>query len=491
MTDEKEKPAPTDSASRVEETESRYVPAPTVSAELLPRYSLVLKAITGELSVAEAARQAGIARNRFQSLMHRAQGSFIAALEPCPAGRPAAPPEQKSLSAELRRVTRERDAAIDREKRLETQLEQVTNLVFARSVEHYHPRSTKKIRKRPAGGSGDDGESPGSVALHALELARHRGRAKLAAALAGRSAATLRRWEHRRREGRPILERRGPSPSASSVPTEAAAAAERLVRAFEGIIGADALSRSVDGLSRRQAAAVKARTVTAMERERKAAAKRVEVMAPGVLRGFDAMYVHTTDGHHLVLAAGDGAVPYTTSLAAVPRYDGHHVAAALEQDFRENGAPLVLRLDRARCHDTPEVRDVLRRHGVLRLRGPPRHPRFYGQLERENRTRRAWLDARPCPTPTTLASDAEHLRVLLNSKMRRRKLGWSTAEELWCMRPQINVDREELAERVASLTASFLREGGPRLRRDRAERRAIEQALIERGLLRLGPRGDC
>ena len=75
------------------------------------------------------------------------------------------------------------------------------------------------------------------------------------------------------------------------------------------------------------------------------------------------------------------------------RYVAESVAAALELDIVNHGAPVAYRLDRARCHDTPVVRQVLDRQSILALHGPAHHPGYYGQLERQNREHRAWLDA--------------------------------------------------------------------------------------------------
>ena len=159
-------------------------------------------------------------------------------------------------------------------------------------------------------------------------------------------------------------------------------------------------------------------------------AGRVVVSAPGVLRGFDAMHVSSNQEKGYALCAGDGCVPYTTSLLVVPCYDEHAVACTLDADFRANGAPLVLRVDRAKAHTAPAVLEVCQGHGVLLLQGPPRHPCFYGQLERQNRDRRARLDLGRVGRPTT-SCQCSSRRVLLNNEWRRRSLNGNTAAENW------------------------------------------------------------
>jgi hypothetical protein len=56
---------------------------------------------------------------------------------------------------------------------------------------------------------------------------------------------------------------------------------------------------------------------------------------------------------------------------------------ALRPQFERHGAPLVMRMDRARQHSVPGVQTVLDKHGVLALHGPAHWPRYYGHLERQ------------------------------------------------------------------------------------------------------------
>jgi hypothetical protein len=150
----------------------------------------------------------------------------------------------------------------------------------------------------------------------------------------------------------------------------AVAQVEDLVRRTRGLVGADALAHRVAGVSRRAAAAIKTETRMAMERERRAGCRSVAVSAPGIVRGFDQLWVPTTCGLRPVLVSADACVPYRTSLVVADRYDSRSVARAIDEDFREHGAPLVWRADRASCHRTDEVEEVLRGWDVLRLHGP-------------------------------------------------------------------------------------------------------------------------
>jgi transposase InsO family protein len=133
--------------------------------------------------------------------------------------------------------------------------------------------------------------------------------------------------------------------------------AQTLVRELKGLVGAEPLRCSVPGISRRMAALVKRETVAAMERERRHAAQHVSVAAPGIIRGFDQMYVDTLDGLRYLLIAADGCVPYRTSIAVTERYDGKAVATALAHDIAQHGAPLVWRQDRASATRSQKCRN--------------------------------------------------------------------------------------------------------------------------------------
>jgi hypothetical protein len=317
--------------------------------------------------------------------------------------------------------------------------------------------------------------------------------APLAAAVAGVSAATVRRWAAQERSGQPLRMRRGPQRDGRALDAAAACEVRRLTRSLHGLAGAEALRQAVKGkVSRREAAALKHDELRAVERERVAEATRVEVTTPGVMRGFDQLWVPADGEQRCCLVAGDTAVPFRTSATVAERYDGRAVAEALERDFDRHGAPLVLRDDRARSHDAPEVREVLRAHQVLVLHGPPHCPRYYGQTERQNREHRAWLDAAGSLAALELPGALEQMVVVLNAEWRRPTLGWRTAAEVWHGRPELTVDRNALHEEVKEMTARIGRHldvrGAPA---DLAERLAIEQALINRGFLKLEKGGWC
>jgi hypothetical protein len=78
---------------------------------------------------------------------------------------------------------------------------------------------------------------------------------------------------------------------------------------------------------------------------------------------------------------------------AIGRYDGAHVEAVLARDLEEHGAPFVLRLDRAKAHDVAPCTRCVSATACSRCTNRRGARPTNGQLERQNREHRAWLDA--------------------------------------------------------------------------------------------------
>ena len=129
---------------------------------------------------------------------------------------------------------------------------------------------------------------------------------------------------------------------------------------------------------------------------------------------------------------------------------------------------------------------------MLVLHGPPHCPRFYGQLERQNREHRGWLHAAGPLEPATLAGVTAQLEAVINGRWPRRSLLWQTPDERWRQRPALPDDRralrEEVIERRTRIQRHLTVRGKPA---DFAERLAIEQALADRGYLRRVSEGWC
>lgn len=463
-----------------------YTPVPEVPPEADERLMVVMEVLAGIKTMTEGARALNLSRNHFQTLVHRGVGAMIEAISPKPAGRPAKPETVATLEAEVEKLRRENAQLQSRVGSTDRLLEVASGLLHGR-IRARPPRS-KTAAEKPDEGDGDP-EPELRRTLQAIDEMRALGlNTPLACAVAGVHPATVRRWRRRDREGQLVLA----APVARAMPLTAAAEVEQLVRRLNGQSGAESLRRSVVGVSRRQAARIKAQTLTAMERERKAASLRITVTAPGVIRGMDGVHFRCSEGPLWALFSADGAVPYRTSVTTGRDYDAELVARALATDIEKNGAPMVFRFDRAKAHDTAAVRTLLEANQILVLQGPPRCPRYYGQHERQNREHRAWDDQLAQLPTEEIEPFLIEMLAGVNELWRRRKLGWQTASEAWSRRPALYVDRRELREEVRERASRIAREldvrGKPA---DLAERLAIEQTLERRGYLRKEVGGWC
>jgi transposase len=460
---------------------STYASQPNIPPELKQRFD-VIRAVVGErMTISDAAKELDIARVNMQTLLHRVETAMIEALQPRPTGPAPLPETEKKLKTRVEQL--EKDNA-----KLQRQLQAADDMMMAageiiRSLRGLPPESSrtsssrsKRSPKKPSGDDDSEPERTQSILQRAVSRLTTRphdiGRAAHAL---GVGIKTLRRWLSRLINGLPLIQRRGgvrrPGPPAS----------EQQVRGtvieLHGLVGAESLARSVEGVSRRRAAELKHEVLTEVERARKAECARVEITEPGAVRAFDAMHL----ARGFALNAADACVPYRTSCVHTDAYDADQVAAVLEADFRAHGAPLVLRDDCARCHTAPAVMSVLHDHRVALLQSPPYYPQYNGQHERQNREHRDWL-AWCEHTSDDMQLELDRMKSALNERWLRPTLGWKSAAQVWNTRRSFDDERgsflDEIDERAARLRNRGL---DPRL----AMRLAIEQALTQKGYLRI------
>lgn len=461
---------------------SRYVKAPEPSEHLRPLYEAVLQALSGAMTVTDAAATVGLSRLRFQTRMNRGLHGLLAALDEQPRGRKPTPEAEQALKEQVRQLQKE-NAELQRQVEASARMMQTAGEWMRKGLQSARPRRRAKATAEAAVSDADD-DGPAKLLEVTTTLRAAGVSTPLVVVATGVSAPTARRWSQRRRAGLALRRKRGPRRQ-SVHPEAGLTRAREVLSGLQGCVGAAALARA-SGLTRRAAAVVKAEQLTQWERERRSEATRVSVL-PSVVRGFDAIDV----GGVPVLVSADGAVPYRTSVHVAARYDAAAVAESVAKDFAEHGAPLVWRVDRWKAHVTEPVRKVLEEYQVLLMHGPPHHPCFYGQLERQNREHRAWFDALNGEV-SELQRKCESMREAFNELVPRRTLGWRTAGEAWRSSVRVTVDRRELKHEVGErierlLEQEALRGAYPGL----VERLAIQAALTQRGLLRLTKGGWC
>jgi hypothetical protein len=459
---------------------SSYEAQPTVPPELQKRFDVIRSVLGNQRTISDAAEELGIARVNMQTLVHRVEGAIVEALQPKPTGRAPKSDAQKQLE----QLTKENE-------KLKAQLQAADDMMMAageiirhlRGMPPSSPRSqSTRSSKSPKAKPEDEPEQarPTTSTIAGRALAHLEKRSSVgvrAASMLSIGLTTLTRWLTRLAGAQPLVMPRGGVLQPG--PPESEAKIRALVKTQHGAAGASSLAKSVSGVSRRRAAQLKDEVVTAEERTRKTECRRVEVLQPGIIRGFDAM--HLRDAYALI--AADGCVPYRTSARRVERYDANHVAAVLADDFRQHGAPLVLRYDRAICHTAPPVMSVLEQYGVMPLQGPAYYAPYYGQHERQNREHRSWcswLEDELAPSQAQL----DEMKRALNSDWLRPTLGWRSAAQCWETRTSIHVDRDELRREVEDRAKRLCCND---VEPDLAMRLAIEQALIAKGLIRITP----
>ena len=454
---------------------SSYEKQPEVPPELQQRFDMIRSVLGGKRTISEAAEELGIARVNMQTLVHRVEAAILETLQPRPTGRPPKHETQKQLEAKVAQLSKENE-------KLKTQLMAADDMMMAageiiRDLRGLRSRASSPRSKKPPKSKSEEDPERAARALEAIERLRRSNDLSRAAALLGLCSQRLHRWLSRLAARQPIVK---PSRGKPRPGTPAAEARVReLVETLHGLAGAASLARNATGISRRRAAEIKCEVVTARERDRKSQCAKVEVLNPGVVRGFDAMYL--SNGYALI--AADASVPFRTTAKHVEAYDAERVAAVLEEDFRTHGAPLVLRSDRARCHTAPAVVSVLRRHSVLVLQGPAYYAPYYGQHERQNREHRAWCSWLADETAVSQA-DLDRMKTAFNEQWLRRTLNWRSAAECWNTRRAVDDDRDELRDCVLQRAAKLRSQD---LEPQLAMRLAIEQALIAKGHLRITP----
>jgi transposase/transposase InsO family protein len=468
-----------------------YVSAPEPPADQAARYQTILEVLSGKLTVSAAAKQLGMSRNHFQTLMHRGLEGLIEKTSPQPSGRPAKNPREAALEVENERLRRQNAQLQERVDTIDRLLGVASDMLKGRVEATGRGRKSKASATASKRDDGDEPDfKPGRQLQGAMQMRQLGVPPALAAAVVGVGASTLRRWAEREQRGQPLRRRAGPA--TAPVQPEVLATALDVVKQLGGQIGVRALAKQVPELSRSQASEIKHSALTELERARKQQAMRIQVTVPGVLRGFDAMQVLTIQGLRWLLIAADASIPFRTTGIAVDHYDGPSVALALESDILRHGPPLAYRLDRWKAHETADVLDLLAKYGVLILHGPPYYPRFYGQLERQNREHRRILDAAGMQKPDALPRLCNDMLRSVNELWPRRALDWRTPRAMWDNRQQVEEDRDALREEVNDRANRIARKSGRRdVPHDFFERIAIECALEKRGYLRRQERGRC
>ena len=206
--------------------------------------------------------------------------------------------------------------------------------------------------------------------------------------------------------------------------------------------------------------------------------------------------------HEKVLAVRDLGSGENLQWLAMPAESGERVKAALAALFVEHGAPLVLKSDNGGPFLEEGVKTLLRERGVERLLSPRYYPKYNGACEAGNGTLSAHTHHesahRGYPGEWT-SDDLEGARRRANEVVRSRGPHGTTAEERWRARTPIGeAERAAFGARIVrrreETLAELVQEKGVFVSTHdvaQAERRAIERACVEVGLLEMRRKRIC
>src|SRR5687767_8669779 len=177
----------TDSKDGSKKRKSDYVPEPEVPEEIRARYATILEVISGAITVAEGARRLGLSRNRFQTLLHRAQAGMIGELAPKPSGRPKEKSnDERAMLDENERLRKENERLQGRIETFERLLGVAGDLLRGRQPKRRGRNSRSKTSTSTSTTSTSSDEEERRKRLADIREARALGLpAELAAALAG------------------------------------------------------------------------------------------------------------------------------------------------------------------------------------------------------------------------------------------------------------------------------------------------------------------
>jgi transposase-like protein len=131
-----------------------YTPAPQIDdPRVAERLEAVVRVMSGEKTVSDAARELQMPRNHFQTVLHRGQAGLLEGLTPKPAGRHPTPPKHRALLRENQQLRHQLEHTERRlaqtEKLLEAASEIMKEQVRANPPRGMGPRKHRTRRAPP------------------------------------------------------------------------------------------------------------------------------------------------------------------------------------------------------------------------------------------------------------------------------------------------------------------------------------------------------
>ena len=214
---------------------------------------------------------------------------------------------------------------------------------------------------------------------------------------------------------------------------------------------------------------------------------RYEITAPMVMWSEDGAGFRQRGEKHELLVIQDEASRYKVNHRLVPGpANGEDVCDYLEEAFEKHGAPLLLKQDGGWIFHTDAIDKLLKRWGVESVTSPPYYPQYNGKKERSIRDIKSYERAiRRHGVKCTLDERLDTAIHDLNEVRPRPVLRGRTAREVY-ERDRVSLpDRDAFRRTIDRWEQKLKEEASDREHKGTARRRAVEQALLEYGLMEL------
>lgn len=160
------------------------------------------------------------------------------------------------------------------------------------------------------------------------------------------------------------------------------------------------------------------------------------------------------------------------------------VVSYLEEAFSRGEAPLVIKHDGDSIFNNEKVKALLDEHGIVPLTGPAHYPLYNGKNERSMRDIKSYEGAMRRYVPLSSLGHRIDAAVMdLNEHRPRPMLGGHTAREIHTQCRMALPDRRLFRKEVDRREAQLRSEARSRRDNESARRRAVEEVLIDYGLL--------
>ncbi len=293
--------------------------------------------------------------------------------------------------------------------------------------------------------------------------------------------SSVMRWAARSRRGEQPRQKPGPKKTVPLDWKTLLPDIQKLDHGRQRTQGATALHQEyAEQLSRRQFQIL----VKEERAQRFESMKRIIWQRPGLAWSIDATEYQSSK----LIPLQDLASRYRFTPLVSSIEDGRQIAAFLDKNFREHGAPLFLKRDNGSPFNNQHVDAVLAQHLVLPLNSPPHFPRYNGAMEKsigDLKRRLTQRLAEPVEDRLLLAS-VEATAHELNHRQRRCLQGKTACEVYHDPALRLRLNRRQRDEVLRLLSREYLETISTMANRNHRALAAVWRSVVESWLRRQG-----